>query len=288
MIKQLHTFIAVCQYGSFANAGHHIGLTQSAVSAQIKQLEYELGYIIFDRSGQKAVLTTQGEQLLEKAKHILSQIDELKRKHHDAYLQEHLKIGAIASVQTGILPQVLAEFFRLAPQSHLTIKPATSMQLLSMLENKDIDVALMLKPPFNLPKQLYIQDICQQNYVLISPKHYIFSDIKTMLQNYPLIRYEALSLGGREINDFLEKLQIQPNEILLIDDIEAIIALIEQGVGMAILPNAGLWKMRQANVNIIPLDEDFYRTISIVMPYRHKQRPIIQLLLSCFNHSSKH
>lgn len=280
MLKQLQTFLAVCQYGSFATAGHHIGLTQSAVSSQIKQLEQELGYHLFDRSGQRAVLTPQAEQILPQIKHIISQFHELKYLSSYHSLQGHLTIGTITSVQTGILPDVLMTFFKQAPHAHINIKSATSMQLLSMLEQMDIDVAFMLKPPFSLPKHFYIKEICQQNYVLITPNHIQSTNIDEILIQYPLIRYDALSLGGREIDIFLEQYSTKNQEILIIDDIEAIIAMIERGLGVAILPNAGLWKTRQANVNIISLGDNFYRTICLIIPYRHRKLPLIQLLIN--------
>ena len=56
MINELRTFIAVCRHGTFAAAGERIGLTQSAVSSQIKRLEEALGFELFDRTGRSATL----------------------------------------------------------------------------------------------------------------------------------------------------------------------------------------------------------------------------------------
>lgn len=284
MLKQLNTFLSVCQYGSFASAGHHLGLTQSAVSSQIKALEHTLGYALFDRSGQRAILTPQAEQVLPHIKHILQQIHDLKEypKHNALYRQ--LTFGAIASIQTGILPDVLAQFYQQAPDVHLTIKPATSLQLLAMLEQNELDFALMLKPPFQLPKSFYVHEFCQQQYCLIVPQDCLMTQVDEILQHYPVIRYDALSLGGREVDDYLERQHLQIQERFVIDDLEAIVAMVERGLGVAIIPNAGLWKQRPTQLNILPLERPIYRTLAMVMPYRQKKSPLIQCFLACLNH----
>ena len=71
MIRELKTFVMVCRHGTFAAAGQQIGLTQSAVSAQIRQLEDALGMPLFDRSGRSAVLNSAGKRVLPMAEEIL-------------------------------------------------------------------------------------------------------------------------------------------------------------------------------------------------------------------------
>lgn len=68
MLRELKTFIAVTRHGTFAAAGMHIGLTQSAVSAQIRQLEQALGVPLFDRTGRQATLNAAGLRALPLAR----------------------------------------------------------------------------------------------------------------------------------------------------------------------------------------------------------------------------
>lgn len=67
MLRELKTFIAVTRYGTFAAAAMHIGLTQSAVSAQIRNLEQALGIRLFDRTGRQALLNAAGQRALPMA-----------------------------------------------------------------------------------------------------------------------------------------------------------------------------------------------------------------------------
>ncbi|MGE8334634.1 helix-turn-helix domain-containing protein, partial [Pseudomonas laurylsulfatiphila] len=67
MLRELKTFVAVARHGTFAAAGMHIGLTQSAVSAQIRNLEQALGIRLFDRTGRQALLNAAGQRALPMA-----------------------------------------------------------------------------------------------------------------------------------------------------------------------------------------------------------------------------
>ncbi|MBR7559809.1 LysR family transcriptional regulator, partial [Mycobacterium tuberculosis] len=75
MLRELKTFIAVARHGTFAGAGERIGLTQSAVSAQIQRLEESLGFQLFDRTGRSATLTAAGRDTLALAEHIVTLYD---------------------------------------------------------------------------------------------------------------------------------------------------------------------------------------------------------------------
>ena len=72
MLRELKTFIAVARHGTFAGAGERIGLTQSAVSAQIQRLEESLGFQLFDRTGRSATLNAAGRDTLALAEHIVT------------------------------------------------------------------------------------------------------------------------------------------------------------------------------------------------------------------------
>ena len=72
MIRELKTLIAVAQEGTFAAAGNKIGLTQAAVSAQMKRLEQELGIALFERKGRAAILTQRGQETLKQAHTLLT------------------------------------------------------------------------------------------------------------------------------------------------------------------------------------------------------------------------
>lgn len=81
MLREIRTFVAVARHGTFAAAGMHIGLTQSAVSAQIRNLEEALGVRLFDRTGRQALLNAAGERALPLAREMLDLFARLSLIH---------------------------------------------------------------------------------------------------------------------------------------------------------------------------------------------------------------
>lgn len=78
MISELKTFVIAAQMESFAAAAKAIGLTQSAISAQIRRLEEEFGYDLFERTGRSVTLTRAGNTILSQVEDILSSYEALR------------------------------------------------------------------------------------------------------------------------------------------------------------------------------------------------------------------
>ena len=107
MLRELKTFVAVARHGTFAAAGQQVGLTQSAVSAQMRVLEQGLGVRLFERSGRSAVLNAAGRHALPLAEQMLGLYAQMALPTSAAEWQGELKVGAIATLQTGLLPEAL-------------------------------------------------------------------------------------------------------------------------------------------------------------------------------------
>ncbi|MBU1332902.1 MAG: LysR family transcriptional regulator, partial [Gammaproteobacteria bacterium] len=134
MLRELKTFVMVARHGTFAAAGQQVGLTQSAVSAQMRVLEQGLGVRLFDRSGRAAVLNAAGRHALPLAEQMLALYGQMARPATLAEWQGELKVGAIASVQTGLLPEALPAFRQAAPRVELKLVPGVSLKLLSQVD----------------------------------------------------------------------------------------------------------------------------------------------------------
>ena len=91
-IRQLNTLLAVVETGSFVAAGDKLGLSQSAVSLQIKSLEEELGVFLFDRSSRPPTPSARGMVLVEQSRKIVELLDEAKT---DQLVRGKLTVGAV-------------------------------------------------------------------------------------------------------------------------------------------------------------------------------------------------
>ena len=287
MLRELKTFIAVARYGTFAAAGMHIGLTQSAVSAQIRNLEQALGIRLFDRTGRQALLNAAGLRALPMARDMLDTFSRMAISDDVSEYRGELKIGAVATAQTGLLPRALLRLRQQAPQLEPKLVPGVSLNLLSQVDTGEVDLAILIKPPFELPKELSAQVIRREPFVLIVPLDLPGDDPLQLLTDHPHVRYDRNSFGGRLVTRFLREQRIDVQSALELDELEAIVKMVECGLGVSLLPRAGLWLEYGANVRVIPLGElTFYREMVLLQRYSHRMQPIQQLFAQCLRGES--
>lgn len=282
MIRELKTFIAVERLGTFVAAGNQIGLTQSAVSAQIRTLEKSLGTPLFDRSGRSATLNAAGLRALPMAREIIALYERMAAPSIDSGYFGELRIGAIATVQTGLLPAALVQFNRQAPTVEAKVIPGVSQTLLNSVDAGEIDLALLIRPPFALPKELHLETIEREPFVLIAPATAEGDDPLQLLRDNRFVRYDRHSFGGRQVTRFLRAQKIDTRPGLELDEVDAIVRMVEAGLGVSLVPKAGLWLERAAQIRIIELGAlTFYRELAMVMRHANRQLPLQRLFREC-------
>lgn len=236
MIRELKTLVAVAREGTFAAAGNKIGLTQAAVSAQMQRLESELGFPLFERKGRTAQLNRMGHQTLLQAQELIRLYNNLGSTTPGEPANVLINIGAIASVQRSLLPEALADFHRQWPGCRSRVMPGVSMELLNLVDAGEVDVAALIRPPFSLQSDLRWTTLAQEPYRLIVPADLSGDDWTELLSSQPLVRYDRASFGGRQVDRFLRGMHFTLREVCELDELEAIVQLVANGVGVALLP----------------------------------------------------
>ena len=282
MIRELKTFVMVCRHGTFAAAGQQIGLTQSAVSAQIRQLEDALGMPLFDRSGRSGVLNSAGKRVLPMAEEILDLFGRMSIPSSLEDYRGELRIGAINTAQTGILPDTLLRLRQQAPAIEPKLVPGVSLSLFGKVDAGEIDLAIIIRPPFALPKELHAEVISREPFMLLVPNGIRVTSVPELLRQQPFIRYDRHSFGGRQVTRFLRQHRITVQQVLELDELDAIVKMVECGLGVALVPQAGLWLERQAEMQVIPLGElTFHRELVLITRYANRDLPLQRLFRSC-------
>ena len=282
MIRELKTFVCVARRGTFAAAGREVGLTQSAVSAQIKNLEDTLGVALFDRTGRAANLNAAGQRAVALAEEILQLFGRMGSPDSANDFRGALRIGAISTAQTGILPQALVLLRSKAPFIEASLVPGVSLNLLSQVDAGELDLAIMIKPPFSLPKELHAEVIAKEPFVLIMPANTQGDDPRQILSDNPFIRYDQRSFGGRRVTQFLRERKLEVQQTLELDELDAIVKMVRAGLGVSLVPMAGLWLEHAEDVRIIDLSEmTFFREIVLVSKYLQRDTPLLDLFRRC-------
>jgi LysR family transcriptional regulator, low CO2-responsive transcriptional regulator len=169
---QLITFLEVAKQGSFSRAGEKVFRSQSAVSAQIRQLEQEYGDRLLDRSGKTVKLTPAGQVLYDYAERLklLREESLIAVADHSGTPRGTLRVGANEATCLYVLPEVFAEYCRLYPLVQINIYRNFTYKITEKLENGSIEVGI-LTLPIQSPS-LEIQPIFRDKLMLmVSPNN---------------------------------------------------------------------------------------------------------------------
>src|SRR5213078_1529617 len=143
-LKRLRTFVAVAELGTVSRAALRLRVSQSALSRQISDLEYECGFKLFDRIGRRLFLTTRGEQLLGDCRGVLGQMGslgeriELLKRGDTGVLKVAAPPHTIESVLSGFLPRYAKRF----PNVHVKLTEALGMDQVPLLERGEIHIGI--------------------------------------------------------------------------------------------------------------------------------------------------
>jgi len=188
---QLITFLEVARQGSFSRAGEKVFRSQSAVSAQIRQLEQEYGDRLLDRSGKTVRLTPAGQVFYEYAERLKNLRDESLTAvaDHSGTPRGTLRVGANEATCLYVLPEVFAEYCRCYPPVRISIYRNFSYKIVEKLENGAIEVGI-LTLPITSPS-LKIQSIFRDKLMLMVSLKNPLARMKTVpvseVVKYPLL-----------------------------------------------------------------------------------------------------
>jgi DNA-binding transcriptional LysR family regulator len=284
MLRELQTFIAVAQYGTFAGAGARIGLTQSAVSAQIQRLEAHLGFALFDRTGRSATLNKAGKRTLELADELIALYARLAEPEGADGRGGALSVGAIASAHASLLPDAIGAFRRELPAWRIRLVPGVSLNLLAQVDAGEMDMAVMIRPPFSLPSELRWHTLATEPFVLLVPASTAKKGAswRELIESEPFIRYDRRSFGGRQVETFLRKQRLAVRDAIEVDELQGIAQLVARGLGVALLPvsdGVGPWPRGVSTLDLG--DDTFHREIGLVERARRGRQDAAARLADC-------
>lgn len=253
MIAELRTFVAIARCGTFAKAADKVGLTQAAVSAQIKRLEDHLAMTLFDRTGRSAILNEDGARILPRAQALLTQFDALRDPEADSGTGS-LRVGAIAATQSSFVARALVSFRQRFADYRVHVMTGLSHNLVDQVDSGEMDMVVLIRPPFGLPPDLTWQTLRREPYVLIAHASCHEEDWQEVLQNQPFLNYNRLSTGGRLVNAFLRGLPFTVHEVMEVP-LRSMLTMVQSGMGVAIIPMSEIRGKKLPDIRIFPLPD---------------------------------
>jgi DNA-binding transcriptional LysR family regulator len=276
----LETFLAVVQHGSMAEASRRLGVTPAAIAQRIQTLEDEIGLPLLARSGRQVRPTEAGRAILEKSKRVIADVRQLKGFAHDDQAFGALRLGAISTALTGLLPMALRQVFDTVPGVDIFLLPGTSMELYHQILDEKIDAAIVVKPPFPLPKTLRWDLVRTEPFALWAPVDWKDVSVERLIGEKPFIRYDRSNWGGRLVDVYLQARRILPREWLELDSLEAISVMVEAGLGVSIMPNWSSPLLDNLRVARLPLRGAPSREIGLLRPVNAPSGRLIRTVFS--------
>lgn len=241
-IAFLQSFVLVIDSGSFAEAARGLGLSPAAVTARVRALEDLLGQPLVRRAGRTVKATEAGMKILEHARSVLRDVRDLHAIANDDGPLGELRLGASTSSVTGVLPPLLRGLYARHPRLAVHVEPGNSSTLYHRVATGALDAAVLVEPAFELPKACDWRVIVEEPLVVLAPADCAGEDPLALLAERPFIRYDRSMWGGRMADRVLVERGIQPQERLEIDALSAIAVLVDQGLGVSLLPDwTGPW-----------------------------------------------
>ncbi len=240
-IRQLKYFVTIAEEGKITTAAKKLNIAQPPLSRQLKQMEEELGVVLFDRDNKSLNLTLEGERLLLRAKELLNKLDETMVE-----VQE-LRKGASGILSVGsnlycaslILSKVV-DIREKNPGLTFKVWEGETIHLIKMLSKRQIEIAITNSPITE--KSISQMPLESDPYVLVLPEKWTWSGSEQCrleeVIDLPLILLRpnyGLGAYGQIVNEF-QRLDLEPNILCECQDLIMLLGLVSSGFGATILP----------------------------------------------------
>ena len=256
-------FSTVVELGSLTRASETLGLSQSAVSHAITSLESEWGFSILKRGRSGIYLTSNGERVLKYIREILKWNEEMVQEIANINGLEigTVRIGTISSVSIHWLPEIMKMFTESYPSIDIKLLEGDYDDVEHWISTGLVDIGFV-----SLPTSKHLEAIPLKKDRLLC----VLSD-EHPLANQNEIRFESIKEeplikskkgGDNDLIRILKEHNITPNIKFELSDDQAIISMVENGLGISILPEMVLHWV-PTNVRTIKLEGENFRTIGI-------------------------
>jgi len=277
-IRELETYVAIADFGTFAAAGEAIGLTQSAISLQIKSLESILETELFDRSKRPPVMNASGLKLVKPARDILNHCRALLDTVHESPVGGALRLGVIPTVMSGVLPVTLASLLQSHPKLKIELVSGLSSQLVAEVNKGRLDAAIISEPA-QLGGGMSWHAFAEEPLVVIAPLDAQGDNDRDLLSRYPFIQFLPETYAGQQIFALLQDRGIRVQTMMNLDSLESIAGMVSNGLGVSIVPQRTIAQPFPQDIRVLPFGRvPVKRVVGVIERLTNPKHALIQLL----------
>ncbi len=286
LLKYL-AFVKTVERGSFTGAARELDYAQSSVSKMVADLENEWGMTLLERSKNGVRLTSAGEQVLPFLRKILYEHRELEGQilRMNGIESGIVRIGTFASVAIHWLPNIFAAMQMDYPGIEYEMLLGDYDEVEKWVSEGRVDCGFLRLPTLPQFDAILLQ---QDEYKLVLPPGHRLAEKDIIdieeLQGLPFLLLEH---GGKtEVSMLLERFHVQPDIRFTTWEDFAIMAMVEKGMGVSILPDMILRRIPY-QLEIRPLQEPYYRSIGLAVKNQKHLTPAVKKFIDYLPYRTK-
>ncbi|MCW5797349.1 MAG: HTH-type transcriptional regulator CynR [Nitrospira sp.] len=255
--RHLRYFLAVADALHFTKAAEGLPVSQPALSAQIKQLEEEVGVPLFDRVGRSVQLTRAGSIFREHARRALREMElaQVAIAEEEGLQRGTLTVGVVQTVNAYLVPDIVGRFSTLHPQVSLKLDELSGPDIEAGVKSGLLELGIGFVPAGS--DRLETQALFEEDFVLItSPRHHFAARRHlplASLADEPLVLLPNIFCTRRLLNASFEQAGILPKVTVEMNSIEGILATVKIGKLATVLPRLSLGLQSNEGLRGIPL-----------------------------------
>lgn len=256
-LRQLSHFVAVAKHRSFTQAARDVHIVQSSLSASVRQLERELGALLFDRTTRRVELTPAGSALLPVAQRMLADARAAREEIAavTGLLHGQVGVGTIQALTWVDLPAALARFRQTYPGVEISLTEAPVDEMIDALRAGELDLAYIARDQSRLPHGVQVVAIRQEELVVVTAADHPLAgrpEVRlTELESELFVAFQA----GPGLQTVIERLCVdaglERRIALRVTQVDLLIELVSHGLGIAILPAPVAERTGLAQVRIV-------------------------------------
>jgi len=254
--ENIKTFLEVWHQKSFSRAAETLGITQPAVSAQIRSLEKEIGEPLFDRKGGRVTFTAAGrvfepfaERALESQRHVMMMIAEQRRSPRG-----EISLSAQETTSLYVLPKIFVEFQQQYPKVGLRIIREERCRILESLVNREVDFGVVSLPVKD--KRFMVETIHEDELRLTVPAGHPLCQIQNpTAKDLAMHRFLLPKLGRqreRLLNVFRME-DVHPRAVMDVESTELMKRFVTAGLAVGFLPTVMIAEeLKAGTIQVVP------------------------------------
>lgn len=277
-------FQAIIQEHTFYRAAQILNVTPSAISHSVNQLERELGFTLFIRNRSGVELTPDGQTVQPLIQAIVNAEDRLQQAAANikGLNAGSVRLGAFSSVCINWLPPIIQNFKQDYPQIDINVEQADFSEIAAAVKTGRLDLGFSALP---VNEKLTVLPLIKDEIYCITPADFIPANRTTVTAADLVNQHFILQRGDydKDTKAALDHYHIRPNALRFSIDDQSILAMVESGMGMGILPELALERV-SGDVNVYPFDTRFFRTICLVVNSEQAKAPSTAKMILAITH----